>query len=60
MRFNCYLSLDHLFIGVRKCLSCMEEMYTQHWYICLWPTVTIQISYQVEKPQKPTAITELY
>ncbi len=60
MRLNFYFSLEHLFIGARKCISCMEERYTQHWYICLLPTATIQISYEVEKPQNPTSITELY
>ena len=60
MRFNFYFSWENLFIGARKCLCCFEERYTQHWYICLLPTVTIQISFEVEKPQKSTTITELY
>lgn len=60
MRFHFYLSLEHLFIGVRKCTSCMYERYTQHWYICILPTLTIQISYEIKKPEKPTTITELY
>ena len=60
MRFNFYFSTDHIFIGVRKCLSCLDEIYTQHWYICPLPIFTIQISYKVEKPSQPTVITELY
>ncbi len=60
MRFNFYFSPDHLFIGIRKCLCCMEERYTQHWYFCPIPMLTIQISYEVEKPSKQTVITELY
>ncbi|MGB3510948.1 MAG: hypothetical protein WBA93_17290 [Microcoleaceae cyanobacterium] len=60
MRFHLYFSSDHLFVGIRKCLSCIEENYTQHWYICLIPVLTIQISYDVEKPNKDFVITELY
>ncbi len=64
MRFNFYFSWEHLFIGARKCLSHWvdgeDERYTQHCYICPLPMFTVQISYEVDKPSKPTAITELY